>query len=46
MYLFGSIAYAGLACLLLQPWSLALLPLVLAVTHYGVVVREEALLEQ
>lgn len=46
MYLFGSIAYAGLACLLLQPWSLALLPLVVGVTHYGVVLNEETGLER
>jgi protein-S-isoprenylcysteine O-methyltransferase Ste14 len=44
MYLFGSVAYAGLALLLVQPWSLALLPLVLAATHFGVVLREEAFL--
>lgn len=46
MYLFGSVAYAGLALLLVEPWSLALLPAVLAVTHSGVVLREEALLER
>jgi protein-S-isoprenylcysteine O-methyltransferase Ste14 len=46
MYLFGSIAYAGLALILLEPWSLALLPVVLAITHHGVVLREEALLER
>jgi protein-S-isoprenylcysteine O-methyltransferase Ste14 len=46
MYLFGSIAYAGLACLLVEPWSLALVPAVLATTHYGVVLREEALLDR
>ena len=46
MYLFGSVAYAGLALLLLQPWSLAMLPLVFATTHYGVVLREEAFLER
>lgn len=46
MYLFGSIAYAGLALLLVQPWSLALLPVVFATTHFGVVLREEALLER
>jgi protein-S-isoprenylcysteine O-methyltransferase Ste14 len=46
MYLFGSIAYAGLACLLVEPWSLALVPAVLVMTHYGVVLREEALLER
>jgi protein-S-isoprenylcysteine O-methyltransferase Ste14 len=44
MYLFGSIAYAGLALLLIEPWSLALLPIVFALTHYGVVLREEAFL--
>jgi protein-S-isoprenylcysteine O-methyltransferase Ste14 len=44
MYLFGSIAYAGLALLLVQPWSLVLLPVVFATTHYGVVLREEAFL--
>jgi len=42
MYLFGSIAYAGLALIFIEPWSLALLPVVLAVTQYGVVLREEA----
>ena len=46
MYLFGSIAYAGLALLLIEPWSLALLPAVFAATHYGVVLREEAFLER
>ncbi len=46
MYLFGSIAYAGLALLLTEVWSLALLPIVLVVTHYGVVLREEVLLER
>jgi protein-S-isoprenylcysteine O-methyltransferase Ste14 len=46
MYLFGSIAYAGLACLLVELWSLALLPAVLATTHYCVVLREEAFLER
>jgi protein-S-isoprenylcysteine O-methyltransferase Ste14 len=44
MYLFGSIAYVGLALALVEPWSLALWPLVLVSTHYGVVLREEALL--
>lgn len=28
MYLFGTIAYAGLALVLVQPWPLALLPAV------------------
>jgi protein-S-isoprenylcysteine O-methyltransferase Ste14 len=46
MYLFGSTAYAGLALLLVQLWSLALLPVVVAITHYGVVLREEAFLER
>ena len=46
MYLFGTIAYAGLALVLVQPWSLALLPAVFLVTHYGVVLREEEFLEQ
>ncbi|MGE0462292.1 MAG: isoprenylcysteine carboxylmethyltransferase family protein [Vicinamibacterales bacterium] len=32
MYLFGATAYAGLALLLTQPWSLVLLPAVLAAT--------------
>jgi protein-S-isoprenylcysteine O-methyltransferase Ste14 len=45
MYLFGSVGYCGLALLLLEPWSLALLPLVVAATHYGVILREEAFLE-
>jgi protein-S-isoprenylcysteine O-methyltransferase Ste14 len=46
MYLCGSIAYTGLALLLLQIWPLALLPVVAAATHYGVVLREEAFLER
>ena len=46
MYLFGATAYAGAALLGVQPWSLALLPLVLFVTHYGVVLREEKLLDE
>lgn len=46
MYLFGATAYAGLALLLVQLWSLMLLPAVLVATHYGVVLREEAYLEQ
>jgi protein-S-isoprenylcysteine O-methyltransferase Ste14 len=46
MYLFGAVAYAGLALLLLEPWSLALLPLVMVVLHRGVVLREEAFLER
>ncbi len=45
MYLFGSIAYAGLALMLIEPWALVLLPAVLAITHHGVVLREEAFLE-
>jgi protein-S-isoprenylcysteine O-methyltransferase Ste14 len=44
MYLFGSIAYAGLALLLTELWSLALLPLVVIAIHFGVVLREEAYL--
>ena len=46
MYLFGATAYAGLALLLMQLWSLVLLPAVIAATHYGVVLREEAFLER
>jgi protein-S-isoprenylcysteine O-methyltransferase Ste14 len=46
MYLFGSIAYAGLALMLAKWWSLALLPLVTAATHYGVIRREEVFLER
>lgn len=46
MYLFGSVAYAGLSLLLFEPWSLLLLPVVVVVTHFGVVLREEAFLEQ
>jgi protein-S-isoprenylcysteine O-methyltransferase Ste14 len=46
MYLFGSVAYAGLACVLLELWSLAVLPAVLAATHYGVVLREESFLQR
>jgi protein-S-isoprenylcysteine O-methyltransferase Ste14 len=41
MYVSGSIAYAGLALLLVEVWSLALLAAVLVTTHYGVVLREE-----
>ena len=41
MYLFGAIAYVGIALLIVSPWSLALWPLVLIATHYGVVVPEE-----
>lgn len=46
MYLFGAVAYAGLSLLLLVPWSLALLVVVVLVTHHGVVLREEAFLER
>jgi protein-S-isoprenylcysteine O-methyltransferase Ste14 len=46
MYLFGSIAYAGLALVLVELWALALLAVVFALTHYGVVLREEAFLER
>jgi protein-S-isoprenylcysteine O-methyltransferase Ste14 len=46
MYLFGSIGYAGLALLLVEPWSLALLAAVIVTTHYGVVVKEEEYLER
>ena len=46
MYLFGSIWYAGLALLLVQPWSLALLAAVVLTTHFGVVLREEEYLER
>lgn len=46
MYVFGSIWYAGLALLLLELWSLALLAAVVVVTHYGVVLREEEYLER
>ena len=46
MYLFGSIAYTGVALLIVSPWSLALLPLVVIATHYGVVLREESYLER
>jgi protein-S-isoprenylcysteine O-methyltransferase Ste14 len=35
MYLFGSIWYAGLALILVEPWSLALLVAVVITTHYG-----------
>jgi protein-S-isoprenylcysteine O-methyltransferase Ste14 len=45
MYLFGSVAYLGLALLLIEPWALVLLPVVLGLTHFGVVLREEAYLE-
>lgn len=46
MYLFGSIAYAGAALTFVHPWSLALLPVVVALTHYGVVLREEEFLDR
>jgi protein-S-isoprenylcysteine O-methyltransferase Ste14 len=46
MYLFGSIAYAGLALLLTEVWSLALLPFVVLAIHVGVVLREEAYLSR
>ena len=46
MYLLGAVAYAGAALSFGHPWSLALLPVVLLVTHYGVVLREEVLLEE
>ena len=46
MYLFGSTVHAGLALLLMQLWSFALLPAVFAATHYGVVLREESFLER
>lgn len=46
MYVFGSVAYGGLALILVEPWSLALLGAVVAVTHYGVVVKEEEYLER
>jgi protein-S-isoprenylcysteine O-methyltransferase Ste14 len=46
MYLCGSIAYAGLALLLVQPWSLTLLAAVVVTTHYGVVLKEEEYLER
>lgn len=46
MYVFGSVWYAGLSLLLLQPWSLALLPVVLIATHYAVVLKEEMFLER
>ena len=42
----GSIGYAGLAVLLGQPWSLALLAAVVVTTHYGVVLKEEEYLER
>jgi protein-S-isoprenylcysteine O-methyltransferase Ste14 len=46
MYLFGSVAYAGLALFLMYPWSLLFLPAVLAAMHFGVVLREELFLER
>lgn len=46
MYLFGSLGYAGLATMLLLPWALLLLAPVVAATHYGVVLREEAFMER
>ena len=44
MYLFGAVAYAGLATALLLPWPLAMLIPVIVATHFGVVLREEAFL--
>lgn len=44
MYLFGSTGYAGLALVLANVWSLALLPVVVVVIHFGVVLREEQFL--
>lgn len=46
MYFFGSVGYAGLALLLVEPWSLVLLVVVVAVMYYGVVLREEEYLER
>ena len=46
MYLFGSIAYAGLSLLLLKAWCLVFLPLVVAATHYAAVRPEEVYLER
>jgi protein-S-isoprenylcysteine O-methyltransferase Ste14 len=46
MYLFGSIAYAGLALFTVELWSLLLLPLVVIATHYGAVIPEERYLER
>ncbi len=45
MYLFGTVAYAGMALLQTKLWSLALLPVVFAVTHCGVVLKEEEFLD-
>lgn len=45
MYLFGSVAYLGLALLLVQLWCVALLPIALLLTHFGVVLMEERFLE-
>jgi protein-S-isoprenylcysteine O-methyltransferase Ste14 len=46
MYVFGSTWYAGLALLLVQPWSLLLVAPTVAATHYGVVLREEEYLDR
>jgi protein-S-isoprenylcysteine O-methyltransferase Ste14 len=46
MYLFGSACYAGMALLLVEPWSLALLAAVVVTTHYAVVLKEEEYLER
>jgi protein-S-isoprenylcysteine O-methyltransferase Ste14 len=46
MYLFGAVALSGLSLLWLHLWLLAMVPLVLLATHYGVVLREEAYLER
>src|SRR5262245_50225526 len=46
IYLGFTFIYIGVACLFASLWALLLLPLALAVVHYGVVVREERYLEQ
>lgn len=45
IYVALTLAYLGLALVLASPWTVALLPAVLAVMRYGVVGREERYLE-
>lgn len=46
MYLGFTLLYLGAAFWVNTAWPVILLPLVLAVMHYGVIVREEAYLER
>ena len=45
IYVALTLAYAGISLILNAVWPLALLPLALAVMHYGVIRREERYLE-